>query len=190
MPTAPGNVQDFLTQRDDGIVNIVLCGFMGCGKSSVGFRLARLTGYRFVDMDREIEQHMGMSVKEIFERYGEKEFRMAETRVAKALSQKNKLVIATGGGTVMNPENVEAIHSGGGTIFFLDVPVAALQERLKRDKRRPLLQRPDRREFIEALYKERCPKYLAAADIVVKAGAPAVVVARKMAAMAKALSQK
>lgn len=171
-------------------MNIILCGFMGCGKSSIGWRLAKLTGYKFVDIDKVIEEDAGMTVREIFAQKGENAFRSAETQAVKELSKRDNLVIATGGGTVMNPENVDTFHEGGGKILFLDVPVAALQERLKRDVRRPLLQRPDRREFIYKFHRERHPKYKDAADFVIRAGAPAIVVARNIAALVTELEKK
>ena len=99
------------------------------------------------------------------------------------LSESKDYVIATGGGTLMQPQNVEEFHRGGGTIYYLDVPLAALQERLKNDRRRPLLQTPDRRAVIERLLNERKPKYLASADIVVDAGAPTVVVVERICAL-------
>ena len=152
--------------------NIVLSGFMGCGKSTIGRRLAAALGMKFVDMDRYIEEKAGLKVREIFEQYGEAHFRALETETVRALAAGEDCVVATGGGTLMRPENVEAFHAGGGTIYFLDVPLAALQERLKNDKRRPLLQVPDRRAVIERLLNERRPQYLASADVVVDAGAP------------------
>lgn len=119
--------------------NIVLSGFMGCGKSTIGRRLAAALGMKFVDMDRYIQEKAGLKVREIFEQYGEAHFRALETETVRALAAGEDCVVATGGGTLMRPENVEAFHAGGGTIYFLDVPLAALQERLKNDKRRPLL---------------------------------------------------
>ena len=162
-------------------MKIVLCGFMGCGKTSIGWRLAKLLHCAFVDMDQYIEKKEGYTVSQLFEKFGEANFRACERKAAVELMQMERVVIASGGGTVLDKENVRAFHEGGGVICFLDVPVAALQERLKRDKRRPLLQRPDRREFIQRLYQERYPHYLAAADRVIDAGAPAVWVAKQMA---------
>ena len=124
--------------------NIVLSGFMGSGKTTVGRRLAAALDMQFVDMDLYIEKKTGMTVKEIFAEYGELHFRALETETVKELAQSNHSVIATGGGTLMQPQNVEGFHQGGGTIYYLGVPLAALQERLKNDKRRPLLQTPDR----------------------------------------------
>ena len=163
--------------------NIVLSGFMGSGKTTVGRRLAAALDMQFVDMDLYIEKKTGMTVKEIFAEYGELRFRALETETVKELAQSNHFVIATGGGTLMQPQNVEGFHQGGGTIYYLDVPLAALQERLKNDKRRPLLQTPDRRAVIERLLNERRPKYLASADVVVDAGAPTVVVVERICAL-------
>ena len=162
-------------------MKIVLCGFMGCGKSSIGRRLAGLLNWEFIDMDAFIEQQEGMTVSEIFAQKGEGEFRKMETEAVKALMIKENVIVASGGGTVMNPVNVEEIHKGGGVIYFLDVPLAALQERLKNDKRRPLLQKPNRREVIAELFGKRYDKYLNAADVKVDAGAPAVWLAKQLA---------
>lgn len=159
--------------------NLILCGFMGCGKTTVGRRLAALSGRELVDMDAYIEKEQGKTVQEIFAALGESAFRQMETDAARALSQKNGLVIASGGGTVLNPENVRLLRQSG-KILLLDVPLAALQERLKSDTQRPLLQRPDRREFIAELHAKRMPLYEAAADLVVPAGAPGIVVARRI----------
>ena len=161
--------------------NIVLCGFMGCGKTSVGRRAAKLLGRKFCDLDQFIEKAEGMTVAQIFERYGEAGFREREARAVEQTAKEGGMVVASGGGTVLFPRNVELFHRNGSTIVFLDVPLAALQERLKNDKKRPLLQKPNRRQVIEELYRQRCPQYRAAADLVVDGGAPAVVVARRVA---------
>ena len=161
--------------------NIVLCGFMGCGKSSVGRRVAKLLNRQFCDLDNYIEQKAGMTVAEIFAREGEQGFRMRETQAAEEVASRKGMVIASGGGTVLSQRNVEAFHKHGAHILFLDVTVAALQERLKNDKRRPLLQVPDRRRVIAELYEKRDPLYRAAADLVIDGGAPAVVVAKRVA---------
>ena len=162
--------------------NLILCGFMGCGKSTIGRRLAKLSGREFIDMDSFIEEQQGMSIPEIFASLGEPAFRQMETEASQILAQKQELVIASGGGTVLNPENVRILKKSG-KILLLDAPLAALQERLKFDTQRPLLQRPDRREFIEQLYKQRFPLYQQAADLVIPAGAPGNVVARTILQM-------
>lgn len=163
--------------------NIILSGFMGCGKSTIGRQMAAALHMKFIDMDLYIEKKTGKTVKEIFAQDGEARFRALETETVRELAQSRNYVIATGGGTLMQAVNVEEFHKGGGTIYYLDVPLAALQERLKNDKRRPLLQTPDRRAVIEKLLSERRPKYLSCADVVVDAGAPCIVVVRRLCAL-------
>ena len=161
--------------------NIVLCGFMGCGKTSVGRRAAELLGRELCDLDSFIEQRAGMTVSELFARYGEAGFRQREREAVREVAGTPGLIIASGGGTVLFGANVEAFHRAGGLIVFLDAPLAALQERLKNDTRRPLLQVPDRRRVIEELFNKRIPLYRAAADVTVDAGAPPVTVAKRVA---------
>ena len=162
-------------------MKIVLCGFMGCGKSSIGRNLAKILNIEFIDMDNFIEKKEELTVSEIFAQKGEAEFRRLETEAIKELMEKDGAVIASGGGTVMNLLNVEEFHKGNAKIYFLDVPLAALQERLKNDRKRPLLQKPNRREVIEKLYNERYDKYLKACDIRIDAGAPSLWLAKRMA---------
>lgn len=162
--------------------NIILCGFMGSGKTSVGKRLAKKTGRVFCDTDRYLEKKSGMTVSQIFAEYGEARFREMEAQAVRELSGRNNMVIACGGGTVLQSGNVKAFRAGGGKILFLDVPLAALQERLKSDQKRPLLQKPNRREVIKKLYRERIGRYRRAADIRINAGAPTVVVVKRIIA--------
>ena len=159
--------------------NIILCGFMGCGKSSIGRRLARLAGRSFVDMDEYIVKKAGKTIKEIFAEEGEEAFRQMEEDAASALSRERGLVIASGGGTVLREKSRDALAETG-IILLLDVPFPALRERLKNDTSRPLLQRPDRDEAMYSLFLERMPKYKAAAHMVIPAGAPANFVAREI----------
>lgn len=163
--------------------NIVLCGFMGCGKTSVGRRAAKMLGRELCDLDQYIESQAGMPITEIFSRFGEGGFREREAQAVGEVSRKKGLLVASGGGTVLFPQNVRLIHENGGVILFLDVPLAALQERLKNDKKRPLLQKPDRRRAIQELYEQRCPLYRQAADIIIDAGAPPIVVAERIAGL-------
>lgn len=165
--------------------SIVLCGFMGCGKTTVGKRAAKLLKWDFYDLDLYIEEKEGLTVSEIFEKYGEEGFRKMETQAAKELSQKGGAVIACGGGTVLFPQNVEAFHQNGSVIILLDAPLAVLQERLKHDKKRPLLQKPNRNQVIADLYRQRIPLYRSAADLTVKADPPFWVVAKKVAAISR-----
>ena len=167
--------------------NIILCGFMGCGKTSVGRRAAELTGRELCDLDAYIEDKAGMSVSEIFAEFGESGFRQREAEAAREVAGTPGLIIASGGGTVLSKANVEAFHEKGGVIVLLDAPLPALQERLKNDRRRPLLQVPDRRKVIRELYEKRIPLYRAAADFTVDAGAPPLTVARRVALLEKNL---
>lgn len=147
--------------------NIVLCGFMGSGKSSVGSALAALIGARFVDMDRYIEKQEGKRVSAIFREKGEDYFRQLESRAAVTLSGQNGQVIATGGGAVMRAENVQAFRSSS-VIVLLDVPLYVVQKRLRSDRSRPLLNTPDRGRVLRELYHKRLPFYRAAADLIVE----------------------
>ncbi len=148
--------------------NIVLCGFMGCGKSTIGALLAKKTGMSFVDLDSYIEKKEGRTVSEIFADSGEEYFRTREREAAKELSEKKGLVIASGGGTLTFEENVQSLKRSG-TIVLLDIPVEVVAERLKYDTTRPLLARPDKNEAMKALYEKRDPLYRAAADITINA---------------------
>ena len=161
--------------------NIILCGFMGCGKTSVGRRAAKLLGRELCDLDQYIEEREGMTITEIFAKFGEEGFRQREARAVEEVSRRGGMVVASGGGTVLFPHNVEVFHKSVGTFLFLYVPLPALQERLKNDKRRPLLQKPNRRQVIGELFEKRIPLYRAAADITIDAGAPPMVVARRIA---------
>ncbi len=161
-------------------MKILLCGFMGCGKTGIGKYTAKKNGYKFIDMDKYIVNREKMSVVDIFEKKGEPYFRELETTVLKELCQRDKIIIASGGGTILKQANIDVCNQNDCKIIFLDTPLSAIQERLKCDTKRPLLQRPDRQEFIEKLYIERYPIYKKAADYTVNAGAPVVVVAKRL----------
>lgn len=147
-------------------MNVVLCGFMGCGKSTVGKRAARRLGLEFVDMDTYIEKKAGMSISDIFANYGEAEFRRMETEAAKELSERSGLLIATGGGAVLNPANVAAFKSGG-VVVLLEVSATTVIDRLKNSTTRPLLQRPDRESAVRELMAARKDAYHSAASIII-----------------------
>lgn len=159
--------------------NIILCGFMGCGKSSIGRRLARLAGRSFVDMDEYIEKKPEKLSRKSLQRKARKPSDRWRKDAASALSRERGLVIASGGGTVLREKSRDALAETG-IILLLDVPFPALRERLKNDTSRPLLQRPDRDEAMYSLFLERMPKYKAAAHMVIPAGAPANFVAREI----------
>lgn len=168
--------------------NLVLCGFMGCGKTTVGKRAAKLLNLPFCDLDQYIEEKEGMKVSEIFAEFGEAGFRERESRAVEEIAQKGGMVVACGGGTVLFPKNVEAFHRGGSVIVLLYVPLILLQERLKTDTQRPLLQKPNRRQVVAELYKKRMPLYRQAADVVLRAAAPVSVSAKRLCAVYKRLS--
>lgn len=140
---------------------------MGCGKSTVGRNLARKTGKRFVDMDAYIEKKSGKKISEIFAERGEDGFRDIEHEVCLELAQKSNLIIASGGGAFTFERNVEAFK-GSDIIVLLDVPLERIRYRLRNDKVRPLLQRPDKNKAMTELYNKRYPLYKAAADVTVK----------------------
>ena len=147
--------------------NIILCGYMGCGKSTVGKIAARKTGKKFVDMDRYIEEKEQMTVAEIFAAYGEEGFREREHAACRELAAQSGLIIAAGGGALTFARNVE-VFRGRDTVVLLDVPLETIRFRLRHDTRRPLLQRPDKDEAMTELYNRRMPQYLSAADVVIK----------------------
>lgn len=146
--------------------NIVLCGFMGCGKSTVGKTIAKKTSKKFLDMDSYIEEKAEMKISEIFEKFGEDKFRDMEHEACKELSEMKGLIIASGGGAFTFERNVE-VFKGKDTIVLLNVPLETIKYRLRNDKTRPLLQRPDKDKAMEELYNKRFPLYENAADIIV-----------------------
>ena len=141
--------------------NIILCGFMGCGKTVVGRELAKIMGRRFVDTDELVEKKQGIPIKAIFEIYGEDFFRDLEHEICKETAQLKNCVISTGGGAVTFERNVQALKEGG-KIVFLDADFDTICDRIGDSTNRPLFQDKDK---AKALFDERRPKYEAAADI-------------------------
>ncbi len=148
--------------------NIILCGFMGSGKSTVGGLLSKKTGMPFVDLDSYIEKKENKTVSQIFADNGEEYFRRLEREASKELSDRNGIVIATGGGTLTYQVNVDVFKKNG-KIILLDLPVEVIAERLKNDDTRPLLNCPDKYKTMKELYDKRLPVYRSAADIAVDA---------------------
>lgn len=137
---------------------IVLIGLMGVGKTTVGRRLAQRLGLSFVDADEEIEEAAGMTVSEIFERFGEPYFRDGERRVIARLIDGNPKVIATGGGAFMN-EQTRALILERATAVWLEADIEVLVERVRRRDTRPLLKGRDPRDVLRDLAKLRNPVY-------------------------------
>ena len=147
-------------------MNIVLCGMMGVGKSSVGIAIAEKTGRRWYDTDTVISDRHG-SIADIFEYYGEAHFRALETDVVKELADLDGLVISTGGGLVLKPENNELLKKNG-KIFFMRASFETLLKRVRADETRPLLKNNGRiAERLGELLSERIPVYEAVADVIV-----------------------
>jgi shikimate kinase len=145
--------------------NIFLVGPMGAGKTSIGRQLAETLGMDFVDSDHEIEARTGASIPWIFDVEGEAGFRKREQAVIDELTRRKNIVLATGGGAVLSPENRKHLQSRG-TVIYLAASVDQLLERTRRDRNRPLLQTEDPRARLEALMREREPLYKEVADIV------------------------
>jgi shikimate kinase len=143
--------------------NIILVGLMAVGKSTVGRTLANALGMAFHDSDHEIELRTGAPVAWIFDVEGEAGFRQREHQVLDELTRKQGIVLATGGGAVLLPCNRRLLASRG-VVVHLDSPLPRLLERVRRDRKRPLLQQGDPRETLARLQKEREPLYREVAD--------------------------
>jgi shikimate kinase len=135
-------------------MNIVLTGFMGTGKTAVGRRVAEILKAPFHDADREIVAKAGRSVSELFANGGEAEFRRMESSVVEALSRLDKVVIATGGGAIVDPRNREHLLRNG-ILVCLTARMGTLLDRLKDDVTRPLLTGENMEQKLERLMKER-----------------------------------
>lgn len=138
---------------------------MGAGKSTIGRMLARELGLPFYDSDHEIEARSGADIPWIFDVEGEEGFRQREIQTIEELCAERGIVLATGGGAVTREENRRQLGTNG-FVVFLKASVAAQLERTAKDKKRPLLQRPDREQVLSNLLQEREPHYTAIADLV------------------------
>ena len=143
--------------------NIYLVGMIGAGKSVTGKKLAALLGVGFVDLDQWIEERQHRSINEIFEKEGEFFFRTEEAVLLKEACGAGPRVVATGGGTVLRPENVERMRATG-EIVFLETSLDVLWERVKSKKDRPLLKGGDPQANLAALFEVRRPVYEKIAD--------------------------
>lgn len=137
---------------------IVLVGLMGAGKSTVGRRLARRLGLPFVDSDTAIEEASGTSTADLFERYGEHDFRDGERRLVARLVDGTVRVIATGGGAFVDPSTRQLLNERAITVW-LDAPVDVLAERTGRRNTRPLLRSGNRSATLARLSEQRQPMY-------------------------------
>lgn len=153
--------------------NIFFVGLMGAGKTTVGRAVARRLDRPFFDSDHEIEARTGARVPVIFELEGEAGFREREAQVIADLTARDSIVLATGGGAVLRPENRAFLHSRG-LVIYLRANPHDLWLRTRKDKSRPLLQTEDPKAKLEALYELRDPLYRECAHFIVETGRPSV----------------
>lgn len=147
--------------------NIYLVGLMGAGKTTVGRQLAKRLNRRFVDADQEIEARTGVRIPVIFEIEGEAGFRQREAQVIGALCRERDLVVATGGGAVLDVANRESLK-GSGLVIYLSASPEILFKRTCQDRNRPLLQVADPLARLRELHAQRDPLYRELADLVVE----------------------
>ena len=146
--------------------SIFLVGPMASGKTTLGKLLAKRLGLQFLDTDHEIEKKTGVSVRVIFEMEGEPAFRDRESKILETLSHQPSLVLATGGGAVLRPENRQILATRG-LVIYLKPDIETQLKRTADDRKRPLLQNVDRRAFFQGLQRTRDPLYQEVADVTV-----------------------
>lgn len=147
--------------------NVILIGFMGSGKSTIGKLLAQQLKLNWIDMDIEIEKAEGTTIKEIFEQKGEEYFRQLETDHLKKFINKENKVISTGGGVVLKEENRSLLKEIG-TVIFLHADCEQIIENLKDDNKRPLLSEDNIEEKVIKLLDQREANYLSASNIIIQ----------------------
>ncbi len=153
---------------------VYLCGFMGCGKSTVGKLLAKKLGKEFIDLDEYIEEREGMTIPEMFEQKGEAFFRERETAALSELPP-SAGVVATGGGALLSEQNGTLARSLG-TVVFIDCSFSICYDRIKDDPHRPIAASSTEQQLLER-FEQRRPLYLAHSDITVDgSGAPLMIV--------------
>ena len=149
--------------------NIYFIGLMGAGKTTIGKQLAKQLNKQFYDTDHEIEKRTGVKIPVIFELEGESGFRRRELSAIEELTQLNDVILATGGGAIMN-ENSRKLLQDNGLVIYLRANVNELCNRTRNDKHRPLLQNVDVREKLKELYEIRNPLYEKTAHHIVDTG--------------------
>ena len=140
---------------------------MGAGKTTIGKRIAELRGMDFVDSDHEIEDRTGVDIPFIFEKEGEAGFREREAKVIADLTAQRNVVLATGGGAVLHPDNRQHL-SARGFVVYLYATIEQQLERTQRTDNRPLRQDGDREATLVALFEQRDPLYREVADLVIE----------------------
>lgn len=147
--------------------NIFLIGFMGCGKSTVALGLQRMYGKKVVEMDQLISERQGMSIPDIFDKYGETYFRDLESKLVEEIQGMENQVVSCGGGVVLREQNVAKMKENGLVVLLTAKPETIL-ERVKYDNNRPVLKGKKTVAGITELMEARREKYEAAADIVIR----------------------
>jgi 3-dehydroquinate synthase len=158
-----------MTQDKRASGNIILVGMMGAGKTTVGKLLAKQLGKTFIDSDEEIQKRTGVSIPHIFDVEGEEGFRQRESCVIQDLLKQEGIVLATGGGAVLSPQNRYVLKQNG-VVIYLKSSVHDLWQRTRHDHNRPLLQTADPRAKLQELLDQRDPLYAETADIVIHTG--------------------
>jgi len=153
--------------------NLILVGMMGSGKTTMGRMLARHLDKVFVDSDEEIIKRTGVSIPHIFDIEGEAGFRQREAATIRDLARRDSMVLATGGGAVLEEQNREMLQNNG-IVIYLKASVHDLWQRTRRDRNRPLLQTADPHAKLTELFQQRDPLYQQVADIIVKSGKQSV----------------
>ena len=146
--------------------NIVLIGFMGAGKSTIAGMMHEAFSMEVIEMDQVIADQQGMSIPEIFEKYGEEYFRDLETNLLIDMQDRQNVIISCGGGVALRERNVKEMKKNGKVVFLTASPETIL-ERVKDDNDRPLLNGHKNVEYISRMMETRRPKYEAAADFII-----------------------
>lgn len=146
--------------------SIVLIGFMGTGKSTIAKALSERLNLKLIDTDELIEKRMGMTITEIFEKYGEEKFRDIEEDIIKEISDKKHTVISCGGGVCLREENISNLKRGN-KVILLEASASVILDRIKGDVNRPVLKEKMDIDSIEDIMNIRKPSYYKAADIII-----------------------
>ncbi len=142
---------------------IVLCGFMGCGKTTVARSLSNKYNLRHIDTDKYIEENEALTISQMFELHGESYFRDKEYEAIQKLSQNTDCVLSLGGGAVQFERNVDVLKANGYAIVFIDTDLSVIKRRLKNDTTRPLL----KTSSVDMLYAKRLAIYMSASDVII-----------------------
>ncbi|MBE2295467.1 MAG: shikimate kinase AroK [Phycisphaerales bacterium] len=159
--------------RLPAISRLFLIGPMGAGKTTVGRRLAQVLNLEFIDSDQEIVKRAGANIPLIFELEGEQGFRAREKAIIDEVTQRSEIVLATGGGTVLDPDNRSWLRERG-FVIYLWATVDEQLQRTRLDSNRPLLQTANPRERLAQLFEQRDPLYRATADLMIQSDGQAV----------------